>query len=275
MTLTKAAMAEPTGLADERDALVEGGHSLRAAFRAGETGSRETGSLLMREGERPAQIWQLRTGIAYRAHQFRDGRRAIVELYVPGDVIGIEAVLSMPMSGDVFAAGPVRYWALPAEALRQAIGDRALALRVAALFAESQRRTEALAVRIGRLDAPERVAAMLVDLHERMRRRDMIAGNTFNLRLTQQQIGDHLGLSGVHVNRVLRWLASERIAFVERQVVIINDRKRLRALAHGQLAAGLRGRDPAPSRLSKKAGPDGDGRAYGGLSQPAPHETSL
>ena len=62
----------------------------------------------------------------------------------------------------------------------------------------------------------------------------------YNLYLTQQQIGDHLGLTGETVNRVLRWFAREDIAFVERYVVIIRDMSRLRRLARGEEAIEAR-----------------------------------
>ena len=52
-------------------------------------------------------------------------------------------------------------------------------------------------------------------------------------RLSQEQIGDHLGLTLVHVNRTLRRLREERIALVDRQVVIIQDIDRMRQLARG------------------------------------------
>ena len=74
---------------------------------------------------------------------------------------------------------------------------------------------------------------MLLDIHDRLRHRDLINRPTFNLPLTQEQIADHLGLTLVHVNRTLRRLREEKIVLVERQVVIIQDIERLRELAQG------------------------------------------
>jgi DNA-binding transcriptional regulator LsrR (DeoR family) len=47
----------------------------------------------------------------------------------------------------------------------------------------------------------------------------LIARPTFNLPLTQDQIGDHLGLTMVHVSRTLRRLREDKVALVDRQVV--------------------------------------------------------
>jgi CRP-like cAMP-binding protein len=143
-------------------------------------------------------------------------------------------ILSLRASGTVTAAGPVKCFAVEAKSFYRLMENREIALCFASLLVEARRRSEELAARIARLEAPERVAAMLVDLYDRLRRRRLIARWTYNLYLTQQQIGDHLGLTGETVNRVLRWFAREDIAFVERYVVIIRDMSRLRRLARGE-----------------------------------------
>ena len=74
---------------------------------------------------------------------------------------------------------------------------------------------------------------LLLDLHDRLRRRDLISRPSYNLPLTQEQLADHLGLTLVHVNRTLRRLREERIAMVDRQVVVIQDMERLRHYAQG------------------------------------------
>jgi CRP/FNR family transcriptional regulator, anaerobic regulatory protein len=223
---------------DPREDVIEGDHQLRAAFRAGLTGSCDPGTVLLAAGGKKDRVYQLRTGLAYCAHDVAEGRRAIVDLYVPGDIIGIEAVIDRRPAAAVVVASPLRFCSLETPAIQQMMQEsRAVSLRVAGILFEAQQRAGRLAAKIARLDAPERVAYMLIDLHERMLRTGLIHRDTFNLRLTQQQIGDHLGLSGVHVNRVLRWLAREQIAFIEHHVVIIKDKPRLRALARGEMPA--------------------------------------
>ena len=129
--------------------------------------------------------------------------------------------------------------------------DREIALCFTSLLVEARRRSEELAARIARLEAPERLAAMLVDLYDRLRRRRLIARSTFNLHLTQRQIGDHLGLTGEHVNRVLRWFAREDIALVQGYVVIIRDMARLRRLALGKETIEARRTKPIDDRVSE------------------------
>ena len=223
--------AKPSGNPGED--IVAGDHQLIAAFRDGIIGSLEPAEILTAASAQ--RLYQLRSGLAYRWREVAEGRRAIVEIYLPGDIVGLESVLGVRAPGSVTAAAPLRYWALEGSAVRQMMQQHpTIALRVADLFYEAQQRAAALAGQIGRLDAPERVACMLTDIYDRLRRSGLIHRRTFNLRLTQQQIGDYLGLTGVHVNRVMRWLARERIALTERQVVIVADLPRLRALARGE-----------------------------------------
>jgi hypothetical protein len=73
----------------------------------------------------------------------------------------------------------------------------------------------------------------LLDIHDRLKRRDLISRPTFNLPLTQEQIADYLGLTMVHINRTLRRLREERLALLDRHVVIIHDLPALRELVHG------------------------------------------
>lgn len=157
-----------------------------------------------------------------------------MDIFAPGNVVGLEAVLSRRAGGTVTAAGPVKCLTVAAASLQRLVDDREIALCFTSLFVEARQRSEELTARIARLDAVERIAAMLIDLYDRLRRRRLVARSTYNLYLTQQQIGDHLGLTGAHVNRVLRWLAREDVAFVERYVVIIRDMARLRRLARGE-----------------------------------------
>jgi hypothetical protein len=101
------------------------------------------------------------------------------------------------------------------------------------MLAEWRWRTDRLVISIGRFDAASRLCLMFLDVYDRLRHRGLISRLTFNLPLTQVQMADHLGLTLVHVNRTLRRLREERIAIVDRGVVMILDLDRLRAVARG------------------------------------------
>jgi CRP-like cAMP-binding protein len=180
-------------------------------------------------GEAPVILMQ--RGIAYRSCTFPDGRRSIIDLLLPGDFGGLDHLVSAGGYQEVTAAANiVGYRAMRPAALRDMLGNPAVALRVTSLMAEVQWRMDRNMTAVLRLDAYERIALLLMDIYDRLRRRDLIARPTFNLPLTQKQIADHLGMTMIHVNRTLRRMREEKLAIVAQQVVMITDLDRLRAL---------------------------------------------
>jgi CRP-like cAMP-binding protein len=158
--------------------------------------------------------------------------RAIVDIYLLGDVIGLDAILQARPSAEVLTLTSVAIEVIHAEdALVDLMASQPTALYIAWLLGQRQQRTDRLLAAIQCLDARGRLATMVLDFYRRLRRRKLITGSTYNLPLTQLQIGSYLGLTVVHVNRVLRSLRDERIVQLEKQCVSILDLERLMSLA--------------------------------------------
>ena len=176
----------------------------------------------------------IRNGFAFRSSCLPDRRRAILDIVVPGDFVGLDhLVLAHPIE-EITAASQVGYNAVTAANLRELLkNDRSINMHVLTTLAEGRWRTDRLIVSIGRFEAAVRICIMLLDVYDRLRRRELISRPIFNLPLTQEQMADHLGLTLIHVNRILRRLRQERIVAVDRGVVIIMDLDRLREIARG------------------------------------------
>jgi CRP-like cAMP-binding protein len=120
------------------------------------------------------------------------------------------------------------------EALVDLMTSRPTALYIAWLLGQRQQRADRLLSAVLCLDARGRLATIVLDFYTRLRRRRLITGSTYNLPLTQLQIGSYLGLTVVHVNRVLRSLRDEGIVQMEKNCVTILDLDGLKSLAqHG------------------------------------------
>ncbi len=128
------------------------------------------------------------------------------------------------------------------DALMDLFAYRPAALYIAWLLGKRQRRADRLLASISGLDARGRLAMMVLDFYTRLRRRKLITGRMYNLPLTQNQIGSYLGLTVVHINRVLRSLRDDGIINLEKHCVTIIDLARLADLA--------RNGEPASSRTS-------------------------
>ena len=112
--------------------------------------------------------------------------------------------------------------------------DQSVSMLVSALLAEVCWRLEWFARIVSRLSARERVAAFFVGIYERLCRRGLTNGSSFNLPLTQKQIADHLGLSLEHLNRSLRQMRQEHLMTFDRdQVVTIENISSLSDLIRG------------------------------------------
>jgi CRP-like cAMP-binding protein len=154
---------------------------------------------------------------------------------LPTDIAGIEHAILGRANRDIVAASALTYRMLSAKRLRQLTANPQIAAWMLASIAETRWRADRLITALSRLRAYERVACFLLAIYDRLRRAKMIAGPTFHLHITQEQIGDHLGMTIVHVSRTLHRLREDKVVFVDRHVVIICDIDRLRAIADGLL----------------------------------------
>jgi CRP/FNR family transcriptional regulator, anaerobic regulatory protein len=214
-----------------RSELAVGQHKLCATFRNAPRCTLKAGELLGAANGWSDAIHHLRAGWACEFRKLGNGRRAIVYVYIPGDVIGLDTVLQTRPLEEVLTLTSVTVEAIPTKgALIELMGDRQTALYLAWLLGRRQRRADRLLAAISGLDARGRLAAMMLDFYTRLRRRKLITGSMYNLPLTQVQIGHYLGLTVVHINRVLRSLRDERIVDLEKHYLTILDLERLTGL---------------------------------------------
>lgn len=222
--------------------ILTGDRLLRRAFLKApmHSAQRDTAIISADDQEPPALL--IHHGVALSSHTFFDGRRAIIDIMLPTDIVCVEHAFLARSNRDIVAASPVGYRMLPASKLRQLMAQPQIAARMFALTAEARWRSDRRTAALSRLDAYNRMALFLLGIYDRLRRTGLINRPTFNLHLTEDQIGDHLGMTMIHVSRILRRLRQDKLALVDRQVVIILDVERLRAIV-----AGLPPVEAAPS----------------------------
>src|SRR5215471_15277896 len=214
-----------------RGELAVGRRELTASFQCSPPCTLGPSQLLSTSGGLRNALCHIQSGWACQFRDFVNGRRAIVDVYFPGDVIGLDAILRTRRSAEVLTLTSVAMEVIHADALIDLMASQPTAVYIAWLLGQRQRRTDRLLSALQCLDARGRLATMVLDFYTRLRRRKLIIGSSYNLPLTQLQIGSYLGLTVVHVNRVLRSLRDERIAQMERNCVTILDLERLKSLA--------------------------------------------
>ena len=174
------------------------------------------------------------SGWALTSVMLSDGSRQILHFLLPGDIV-LSALLFDPKpTVSVEAITDVTYRVFNRADLRERLFSKAdLAEKLAVLWTESKRRADELIVDLGRRGAPERVARLLLTLVERLQSRDMTSGGPFEVDfpLRQHHIADAVGLTPVHVSKVLSEFRRNGMIQLSERTLAILDPDRLRALA--------------------------------------------
>lgn len=169
-------------------------------------------------------------GWAYRAHVLANGARQITDVLLPGDAVVPTSTVTRDSEQDLRACGPAEVALLR----RDVVTGRdlpALRRRWEWLQDAEAQRLRTRIVSLGRRDARERIAHFMAEQHDRLRRVGLADGRSFMCPFTQEQLADVLGLTSVHVNRVLQRLRSDGALMFNRGQVVVPDPARLQAVA--------------------------------------------
>lgn len=197
----------------------------------------EAGRDMIQEGEKNASAFIMAKGWACFYKLQPDGNRQIVDFQVPGDFLGLRSILFRTSDHSTVAITDIE----ASEVLSSDIFDafeNAPRLATAVLWAVS--RDEAMVVEhlvnLGRRSAEVGMAHLLLELGARLTLVGVGDKTGFDCPLTQYHLADALGLSAVHVNRVLRDLREKGLVTFQKGRVVFNDLDKLSALAGFDMA---------------------------------------
>ncbi|AUQ61639.1 Crp/Fnr family transcriptional regulator [Phaeobacter inhibens] len=165
------------------------------------------GGDLVHQGQSDQAAYILAAGWVCSYKIQSDGARQIVDFQIPGDFLGLRSVLLRTSDHSFEPLTDIQAAEVFADDLLEAFEDTP---RLAAAILWAASRDEAMVVEhlvgVGRRDADARLAHFLLELGERMTLVGMGSKAGYACPLTQYHLADALGLSSVHVNRVLRHL---------------------------------------------------------------------
>ncbi len=165
----------------------------------------KAGTDLFREGEYSYELYNLLDGWVYSYHLLEDGRRQILEFILPGAFVGFESNLRAPLTYSAQCLTEVAVCVFPREKIPDLFREHPeLAIRMTRMCAKERMLIAGHLTSVGRRTARERVACLLTELYNRLVVLSRGTKNEVTLPLTQEHIGDALGLSAVHVSRTLR-----------------------------------------------------------------------
>ena len=204
-------------------------HGPRKSFPAGRD--------IVLEGQANRSAYILEAGWACSYKLLSSGERQIVAFHIPGDCLGMRSILFHTAGCSIETVTRIEASVVNVDDMLSAF-DTAPRLAAALLWAAS--RDEAMVVErlvgIGRRDAKHRVAHFLLELGTRLKLVGLSADEGYNSPLTQYMLADSLGLTSIHVNRVLRQLREDGLVSVHLGAVTFLDYDRLVAFAEFDLA---------------------------------------
>ncbi len=179
---------------------------------------------LVRAGDRVRTSTLLLDGFMCRYMDDRAGYRQLVAIHVPGDFVDLHAFPMERLDHDIATLSPARIASWTHETLEDIVETRPHFTRMlwfSTLLDASVHREWIF--RMGRLDAEGRIAHFMCELKARLDMVGLVHDDRFVLPLKQADVAEACGLTGVHVNRVLRSLRErDLMIFRAGQVTIVN-----------------------------------------------------
>ena len=212
---------------------------------------------ILREGHASRVVFVLTRGLAMRYRVLPDGGRQILTFVIPGDLCGALALVGRPMDHTIGAVTPVRASPLCVSSLRRLLTLHArIAIALWSLAMQEEAMLRERVVALGRRDASGRVAYLFCELLWRHEAAGLARDGQFALPLTQAELGDALGLTAVHINKVLQAFRRDGLIAMAQGVLAVRDEARLAAVAQLDKCY-LHLDEPARPPLSRGAGRNG------------------
>ncbi|NTS65354.1 Crp/Fnr family transcriptional regulator [Sphingomonas sp. HHU CXW] len=204
--------------------------------------SYRAGEIILSEGQSTDTLFIVSSGWLHGSVKLPSGDRQIQRFYFVGDITTTLSLAWGYSAATLQAVSDVTLFEVPKNVFGRLFRShpRLGALLFAVVTAEQVAMADRL-TSMGRTDGVARIATLLLDIRSRLRVVDDLRGSSFELPLTQQDLGDAVGLTKTHVNRSLKALEATglverdgrliRITHVEKLAELVNFTDRHGAIA--------------------------------------------
>lgn len=198
-------------------------------------------SSIMKIGAKPGYSLVIVRGWAISYKVVRDGSRQITAFLLPGDFCHLNIASEVPLDYSIgtlscVTAAHVRH----DEAVRLFARNPNIKRAVQTSQLDDESRLRALITTLGRKDAVPRVGYALCDLWARAKAIGLMENGSLDFPPTQADIADHVGLTPVHVNRMMRCLRKDGLLELTGRQLLLPDFERLaRTAEYNQSLTGI------------------------------------
>lgn len=164
----------------------------------------QLGESLAHRGDASPDIFLLCSGWAFRYIPLGNGRRQILRFLLPGDLFSVVNVFDSQFQSSFMALTDVQISCFQRSEIRsRSATSRALQVAIEDSCKEEHALANELLAVLGLRSAPERVAYLFLHLTRRLKVRSVIRDDRYRFPLRQRDIAEAVGLTPVHVNRIL------------------------------------------------------------------------
>jgi len=206
-TCTFTQFCLPVGLSVHELQQLEDTVKQRRTFMRGET--------LRHAGDSFKNFYAICAGAVKSVVIHSDGAEYILGFYLPGEVLGFEAIHTQKYPYALIALAETLVCELPfAEVMR--LANKSPGLQQQLLKLASQRLNTDTCIHFA--EAQQKVIAFLLNISERLNRTTG-SQHVFELPMSRQDIGNHLGLAMETISRVLRRLQNQGLLKIEHRSI--------------------------------------------------------
>ncbi len=181
--------------------------------------------VIIEPGRFEGQLYTLFAGWAYRYRLTPSGQRQIIDVLLPGSLIGLQQLMLGESDSGVESLTPVTLCVLTGRHLEdlfrqysQLSGAMVLALM------EDQRRADRRIALVAKQNGPERLAYFLLELVDRLEALGLGHDAMSYFPLQRRHLADLLGLSDTHVSRSMQELRRNDLASIASNSLVIQNR---------------------------------------------------
>ncbi|NGZ83340.1 fumarate/nitrate reduction transcriptional regulator Fnr [Duganella aceris] len=191
------------------------------------------GANLFRIGDTFQNLYAIRLGHFKTCQVSQDGVEQITGFQMAGELLGMDAISTDLHHCTAVALEDSEVCEIPFSTLQQLLGDMPTLLRhFHRMMSQEITREQSVMLLLGNMQATQRFAAFLVNLSSRYEARGY-SPNTFQLRMSREEIGNYLGLTIESISRLLSRFKKEALLRVSNREIEMLDPPRLKAVAAG------------------------------------------
>jgi len=182
------------------------------------------GQYIIWDGDRPQHTCLLLDGFAFRHKLAGNGNRQILSIHMKGDIVDLQNSLLGIADHNVQMLTAGQVVLIPVEAMRTLAFDYpqvGMAMWYETLVEGSIFRE--WIVNVGQRNARTRIAHLLCEFAMRLEVAELGQHSNYELPITQEQLGEAVSLTSVHVNRMLMQLEADGLISRTKRVITIHD----------------------------------------------------